>query len=923
MTGGGSVIPDGNILTLAEIPVVGRDREQAQIDRAIGPGDDGLRIVLLTGASGLGKTTLLRGALGRSEQRGFALGASSGRVAGLATPLAPWFESIPEFDAQLAAASTVRDRFDLEIAGIELVRMLTARTVDRPLLLAFDDAHALDESSLALVSYVAGMDESTNLTLLLVEQTDMVEPTPSYPALRDGLIASHVVQRINVGPLSDEATRELIQMLLGLGEPTDVPVDAVIRAQGNPWFARELAAAYARGETQLPANITAAAMHRMAALDDRAQDIVNAIALCPDGIHIGCIDVLGDLPAREFARSMDAIRKTSLVREDGDYLAIAHPLMQQALVDEMSAAMRRAIHLEIAEAVETVQVDVAASLRVKAYHLHQSRRDDAAIKAYMAAAGLHETCGQLHEALADHLGALQVESGFADRTERLKRAALIAMEVGSERAPALWDELVRMTGMARDNEAYAYALYHRYFSSEDCSTDVLERAAGLGVDEFAWSARAAAVLANLRGDHRTAIERNRRAAELAASSGDALLEALALERVGEGYQQLGDCTHAADYLERALSIAERHSFHGLVVVTWNILVLNYELQLDIERSVQQRRELLGYVERHALFGSVPLAVFGLTAVLIRSGRLEEAVRVAEGQAGHQPSLLARCWLLHARAMVAVEAGDPVDGPKYAAEFVAASTRLGFETWTFDARFLEIRGRELVGDVDAAIDAALRLHIDEPQLMIRLAQWLAHFGVRYARAEAHAHAMEILRAHATDVPFDALVASEVRAIDTALCSGDLTGLRAIADRWRACGCAVEHARAVSIIGLLGLAGGNSNAARIDLEHAVTMCGAIGLAADRSLLAAKVRASGSSRRAVTARTTSTGLTERELQIAKLVAAGHRNAEIADILHVAPKTIAAHLSKIYGKLGIHSRIELASWLDTATSSSPEAVA
>jgi DNA-binding NarL/FixJ family response regulator len=50
----------------------------------------------------------------------------------------------------------------------------------------------------------------------------------------------------------------------------------------------------------------------------------------------------------------------------------------------------------------------------------------------------------------------------------------------------------------------------------------------------------------------------------------------------------------------------------------------------------------------------------------------------------------------------------------------------------------------------------------------------------------------------------------------------------------------------------------------------------------------------------------LTERELQVLALVAAGRRNREIAEVLHVTIKTVEFHLSNILGKLSAQSRTE-----------------
>jgi DNA-binding NarL/FixJ family response regulator len=53
---------------------------------------------------------------------------------------------------------------------------------------------------------------------------------------------------------------------------------------------------------------------------------------------------------------------------------------------------------------------------------------------------------------------------------------------------------------------------------------------------------------------------------------------------------------------------------------------------------------------------------------------------------------------------------------------------------------------------------------------------------------------------------------------------------------------------------------------------------------------------------------GLTAHEEAVAALVAAGMTNVEIADELRLSPKTIEARLTRIYRKLGLRSRTELA---------------
>jgi DNA-binding CsgD family transcriptional regulator len=64
----------------------------------------------------------------------------------------------------------------------------------------------------------------------------------------------------------------------------------------------------------------------------------------------------------------------------------------------------------------------------------------------------------------------------------------------------------------------------------------------------------------------------------------------------------------------------------------------------------------------------------------------------------------------------------------------------------------------------------------------------------------------------------------------------------------------------------------------------------------------------------RTTSDELTETERRVAELAASGRTNKEIAGELFMGVSTVEAHLSRLYRKLGLRSRTELAAWIATA---------
>ena len=96
------------------------------------------------------------------------------------------------------------------------------------------------------------------------------------------------------------------------------------------------------------------------------------------------------------------------------------------------------------------------------------------------------------------------------------------------------------------------------------------------------------------------------------------------------------------------------------------------------------------------------------------------------------------------------------------------------------------------------------------------------------------------------------------------------------------------------------------ARVVLRSAVDCFEALGASAWAEHARKELRASGQHRRSHL--DASTELTPQELQVALLVSDGATNREAAATLFISPKTVEVHLTRIYRKLGVRSRTQLA---------------
>ena len=120
---------------------------------------------------------------------------------------------------------------------------------------------------------------------------------------------------------------------------------------------------------------------------------------------------------------------------------------------------------------------------------------------------------------------------------------------------------------------------------------------------------------------------------------------------------------------------------------------------------------------------------------------------------------------------------------------------------------------------------------------------------------------------------------------------LVSLRTAADAWQALDAPYEIARTRVLVGEACRLLGDDEAAALEHEAARSIFERLGAKPDLERLESPKRAEH-------------GLSRRELEVLRLVAAGKTNREIAASLVISEHTVARHLQNIFAKLGVSSR-------------------
>ena len=432
---------------------VGRDVELRQVMLALDEARTATRVVLIEGEPGIGKTRLVEEAATAAAAHGAAVLWGRAFEGGAAPAFWPWLpplrslvgrldrdtELAPQLaslvvatagaDAAGADAALVTDRTRFEL--FDAVTGLIAQSADdQQLMLVLDDLQWADPASLQLLTFVAGqLVDRPVLLVCTVRELEVGRNDGVVEALA-ALSRAPGTRRIFLRGLSDPVTAELVEV--ASGHPVDAHVAAEIqeRADGNPFFATELArlvvaergGAGAAGAVppggDVPSGVRDVVRRRIALLPEGTIAMLQVAAVIGRDVEL---DLLTAASGGAIDTVLDAIepavvhRLLAPVPERPATFRFSHALVREVVADDVSALRRARIRLSVADALESTAGDLDDAAEIIAEHLWAA-----------AAIGVGQRATEALEraaAVAVRRYAFEAAEGMLERAVQLRRRA--------------------------------------------------------------------------------------------------------------------------------------------------------------------------------------------------------------------------------------------------------------------------------------------------------------------------------------------------------------------------------------------------------------------------------------------------------------------------------------------------------------------
>ena len=908
--------------------IVGRDLELATVDAFL---EDVAALpagLLMAGEAGIGKSTLWEAAVAKASASGFRVLRSrpaGGEVRLSYAALTDLLESAldlvlpalpPPQRRALELALLVRDDDDRppdqRAVAAAVLHAIRSLALTGPLLIAIDDAHWLDAPSSAAIEYSVRRLRDEPIAVLLSARSEV----SALPPLGLDRALGRRLSSVSIGPLSLGALQRLLHERTG--RTFDRPTLRHIHdtSGGNPFYALELARAVGEaaggrdpGEPlPLSASLQELLGRRLAGFGDATGSAL-FVAAAATNPTMELVEAVIGQPAPVL---LTPAERSRVIRVSDGRVEFEHPLLAAAAYARTSEMQRRHWHGRLA----TLTTDVEERARHGALAV---RGPDAAVAATLQEAGHHAKSRGAPGVAAD-LFAMAIDRTPDEEAElRVQRTAEATptLILGGHRATAraLLEAAITTVGVGLLRSDVLLLLAG--LVDDDADGDVRQKAL---LEQSLREAgndpgRRAAVLLDLEMVERShgrlaaALEIARTALALAEQSGDEVLQAHALTRNADLEVVLGLGGDPVERFRPAIELAARVGIDAsLGPLAMLAVCLIRAGRLDEARPLlrDERRRSLDEGDE----SSGAMVCLFLTELEWLAGHWDlalvyarEGLELAE-LTGARLTYGVLCGPL---ALVEASLGDLDHARAHAVEGLAICEEIGEQAYgTYNRQMLGFLELSLgnAAKAHALADYSIENGIEGPKRIAMVGDEIEAL-VRLGELDAASGLVDELERRGSHLNRPPLLgtASRYRGLIRAA-RGDLDGAAEPIEQALAIfgsGLPFERARTLLVLGEVRRRGKQKRAAREALEAAIALFEQVGA----PLWAAKAHAELGR---IGGRTAVGGLTATERRVADLVAEGRSNKEVAAELFVSVRAVESNLSKVYAKLGVRSRTELA---------------
>jgi DNA-binding CsgD family transcriptional regulator len=897
--------------------IVGREAELASLNAFIDETEGGAAALVLEGEAGVGKSTLWGAAVEHARARGLTVLSSRpaeaerglGNVGlgdlleGVVDDVLPALLTPRRRALQVAllreeASGDPVDRRTLVVAMHDALQLLSDRG---PTLIAVDDVQWLDPSSSRALGFALRRLDASPIAVLLarrlVEGAHQSELEEALPPDR--------VRRLIVGPLSVGALHRFLRDRLQRSFPRQTLLRIHERSGGNPFFALELARVLPADVDPLqplpvPETVEEVVWVRISALPAAVRE---ALALAA---AVGTASESLLKRAGVASDALDAAVAARVIERENGMIRFTHPLLLSVLYDDLGED-RPAVHARIAEAAEE------PVLRARHLALSTDTPDADVARLLDDAATLASDRGApaVTAELAEQALRLTPRDQADERRRRALAAAHAHLAAGEwTRARSITTDLLAGTRGPLRAEAL---LVRAEFEHDDLAVPLLEEAVREAASHPPLQALIHIRLAaaeRFRKGFAGALDGTRAALALADRVDDDVLRFKALAQMSWLGGMVGDA-EAPAYRERALDVAtasgDTRMLREANALMWRMLIDSGSIDAARATLEHEHRE---WQERDELFDAQVL--WELSWLELWAGCWERAAAHAgrardiglqygvEKNQDYIPS----AWVAVHRGQLELARQEAERGLKLCEE------QIGFYPPLLQA----VPGLVALWSGDAATGADCLEKADRQAQVLGWGSpdarpWTADYAealLELGRADEAVRVIDRWEADATRLGRDRVLAHVTR------CRGLVAAARGTVDeatallelavaRHQEVGDVFGRARALLALGMILRRARQKRAARDAIGAALADFEDLGAATWIERARDELGRIGG-------RTREEGLTAAERRVAALVAAGRTNREVADQLFLRERTVAGHLTRVYAKLGVRSRTELA---------------